>query len=145
MKYQRFTQSGCKNIEIRKFMFVTKTQLLCFQNRTVENYAILIQLAKSVQVPTRQNWQGKLAKSVQVPTRQNWQGKLDKSVGSNKAKLTGKTCQISAGSNKAKLTGKTCQISASSNKAKLTGKTCQIVLARELSQRNFNCSVPRYE
>ena len=129
MKYQRFTQSGCKNIEIRKFMFVTKTQLLCFQNRTVENWAILIQLAKSVQ----------------VPTRQNWQGKLDKSVGSNKAKLTGKTCQISAGSNKAKLTGKTCQISASSNKAKLTGKTCQIVLARELSQRNFNCSVPRYE
>ena len=29
MKYQRFTQSSCKDIEIRKFGFVTKTQLLC--------------------------------------------------------------------------------------------------------------------
>ena len=29
LKYQRFTASGLKNIRIRKFEFVTKTQFLC--------------------------------------------------------------------------------------------------------------------
>ena len=29
MKYQKFTPSGCKNIEIRKFDLVAKTQFLC--------------------------------------------------------------------------------------------------------------------
>ena len=29
LKYQRFTASGLKDIRIRKFEFVTKTQFLC--------------------------------------------------------------------------------------------------------------------
>ena len=29
LKYQRFTPSGCKDIEIRKFEFVANSQLLC--------------------------------------------------------------------------------------------------------------------
>ena len=32
MKYQRFTQSGCKDIEITKSKFVVKTQFLCTMN-----------------------------------------------------------------------------------------------------------------
>ena len=29
LKYKRFTPSGCKDIVIRKFEFVSKTQFLC--------------------------------------------------------------------------------------------------------------------
>ena len=29
LKYQRFTPSGCKDIGVRKYKFVAKTQLLC--------------------------------------------------------------------------------------------------------------------
>ena len=31
LKYQRFTLSGCKDIGIRKFKFVAKTQFICLQ------------------------------------------------------------------------------------------------------------------
>ena len=30
LKYQKCTLLGCKDIEIRKFEFVTKTQFLCY-------------------------------------------------------------------------------------------------------------------
>ena len=29
LKYRKFTPSGCKDIEIRKFEFMPKTQFLC--------------------------------------------------------------------------------------------------------------------
>ena len=32
LKYQRFTPAGCKEIGIRKFEFVAKTQFLCGKN-----------------------------------------------------------------------------------------------------------------
>ena len=32
LKYQRFATSGCKDIRIRKFEFVAKTQFLCEPN-----------------------------------------------------------------------------------------------------------------
>ena len=38
LKYQRFTKSGCKDVEIIKFEFVAKTQsfkLFCFLKREV--------------------------------------------------------------------------------------------------------------
>ena len=35
MKYQKFTPSDCKDIEIRKFEFVAKTQLLSLKHKLV--------------------------------------------------------------------------------------------------------------
>ena len=36
MKYQRFAPSGCKDIGIRRFEFVAKTQFLCAQTQDLQ-------------------------------------------------------------------------------------------------------------
>ena len=38
LKYQRFTPLGCKDIGIRKFKFVSKTQFLCFYFKKKERF-----------------------------------------------------------------------------------------------------------
>ena len=40
LKYQKFTESGCKDIEIRNFEFVTKAQFLW------KNYVLMFTMIK---------------------------------------------------------------------------------------------------